>query len=270
MSQGLKRKRDDGGGYAGAAARDDRLRQIDAGIRKSSAQRIEILEPALVGEYARGQAPCTWHMARPHARPRLRFLAGEAPGAARIGNLGEPVLDHIPHALERGDRVRVEDCVESLRAGFRNLGRRWPAVRFPAVHPAIENEDVLGAHDSEHPPDPRGGEDPRAVVDDDRVVLADSHCAHGLGECLGRGQGVRQRARPIGDRVLVEEDRPGNVRGGVFGFRVAVLRRQIPGGIDYLDRRIIEALFKPIRRNDKAALVFVLTIHRRHSTGLLM
>ncbi len=53
---------------------------------------------------------------------------------------------------------------------------------------------------------------------------------------------MRKAARLVGDCVLVEEDRPGNVRGLVFGLWIAVLCRQVPGRINDLDRRIAETL----------------------------
>ena len=60
------------------------------------------------------------------------------------------------------------------------------ALGLPLGKAAIQHRDVRLAHQAERPPHPRGREEPRPVVDDDLMTVADAHRAHAADELLGR------------------------------------------------------------------------------------
>ena len=218
------------------------------------AKRVEVLEPAALGEGAGGRAFRARHVAGAHAGAWLGFLAGEAAGAARIGDLLRASRDDAAHLLEGGHGIGIEIGVEDGGGRFRQVGFEWPAFLLPAVDAAVHDEDVLRAHGAEQPPDTRRGEDAGPVMDDDRIRIRDAELADLGGEEIRRRHRVRQPAGLVADHVLVEEDGAGNVPFGIFGRAVAVLRGKIPGGVDDAELGRAELLFHPIRRDDELAL----------------
>ena len=58
----------------------------------------------------------------------------------------------------------------------------------------------------------------------------------------------------IDHRVLIEEDRAGNMAGVIFGPGEAVLGRQIPGGVDDREARPPEHFGKIAGTNEKGVL----------------
>src|SRR5690606_952902 len=77
---------------------------------------------------------------------------------------------------------------------------------FPAIESAIENIDVLHAHNAKHPPDTRCGKHTRSVIDHNGIVNGDSHSADMPGKKLRRWQCVRQTGVLVSDLVLIEEN----------------------------------------------------------------
>ncbi len=117
---------------------------------------------------------------------------------------------------------------------LRLLGGHRPPGRLPAVETAVEQIDLEHAHDAEHPPHTRRGKDARAVIDHDRVVRRNAHRADMAGEGFRIRQRVRQAELGIDHRILVEEDRAGNMRRLVFGraSRFCAGRYQEPSTIE--------------------------------------
>ncbi len=66
---------------------------------------------------------------------------------------------------------------------------------------------------------------------------------------------MRQAGRVVGNDILIEIDRARNVAGGIFLRAIAVLRGQIPRGVNDPEFRCAKLFLDPISIDDEAALV---------------
>jgi hypothetical protein len=155
---------------------------------KAAAQRLALLV-AVVGveELALRQAQRAGNMAGREPRPRLRFLAGKAGGAARIDDLmvAEP-------------RIWRTNCLSATQAPSSEAGemgvadlRLAPFHRapfgFPLLQAAVEDRDIMRAEALQHPPGAGRAVQRAVVVDDEAVAIAEAERLHRLANLCSGG-----------------------------------------------------------------------------------
>src|SRR6202521_6327850 len=144
-------------------------------------------------------------MSGAHARARLRGLAAEPLGGARVYDLRAMAAQGLPHVLERLDRLLVLARREPGGLAHHIAAFDRPAFGEPFRQAAVEDEHVLGAEHAKRPPHPRGREQADAVVDDDRRSIADAERAGRRRERLRARQHVRPDGTVVGDLLYGEE-----------------------------------------------------------------
>jgi len=172
-------------------------------------------------------------VAAAQARARLGRGAAEPLRRAGVHDLLAAQLHHrrdLRHVAHQAC-VAVRGEVAVARDGRDVLQRA--ALGAPFRQAAVEHGHVGMAEHPEHPPHPRGGEQPRAVIDHHAMPVADPHPPHPADEFLDRRQHVRQRRLGVGDLVDVEELRAGDVRPGIFRLRVAACVGHVPRGVEH-------------------------------------
>ncbi len=174
--------------------------------------------------------PGMWPERRPG--PRLRRLAAEPLGRARIDDLHAAVCERHAHVGQHGDGVDVHFGIECLRRSLGLAALDRPAFRLPFRQAAIEDVDFLRAEDAERPPHARRRVEADAVIDHDRIAIADAERADDFAELRGPRQHVRQVGGMIADRLDVEEHRAGNMAAAILGLRIALLRRHEVRAVD--------------------------------------
>ena len=234
--------------------------EVTTGLSRSMPAAVKLLaqfarpaaavRPSTAPWPARCARPACGRSARRRAAPDRCRRNGPAAAHRRSAPSPRPRRAHLDPASPRASIVEIG--VEDARRDpwSRSVGHR-PTRGLPAVDAAVEHEHFRRAHDAEHPPDARRREHARPVIDDDRVV-AEMPIEP---TCWAKTDGVRQRVRQLGARlhhlVLVEEHGARNVRRLVLGPRVALLRRQVPGGVDDRQARLVEGCPAASRRRQR-------------------
>ena len=116
-------------------------------------------------------------MAGAQSRPRLRRLAGEALGRARVDDLYAVVGERHAHVVKQRDGADIHLGGEFFRRALGVAFLQRPAFGFPFRQPAVEDVDFLRAEQPERPPHPRRRIEADAVIDDDGVAVADAERA---------------------------------------------------------------------------------------------
>src|SRR5690606_7273780 len=103
------------------------------------------------------------HVSGPDTGSRLRVCSRKSAGASRIDDLAFALFHHAAHFREADDLLLVEFGVEYARCYSGDVGCDGATVGLPAVKTTIQNIDLIDAHDAEHPPRPRSGEETRTI-----------------------------------------------------------------------------------------------------------
>jgi len=130
------------------------------------------------------------------------------------------------------------------------LSRRSSESKLDATG---QDKHLFRTHDAEQPPATRRRKDARTVIGDDAVILADAELADSIGKHIGRGHHMRETGGMIRDFVVIETHGTGNMPCRIFGICIAVVGRQVEGGVDDSQIRASELVFEPLGRNDETA-----------------
>ena len=194
------------------------------------------------------------HVAGAQARARLRLAAGKAPGRARVDHLRAAVVERDLHVGDHGHRAgvhrRLEWCAAARLTAPASSGR--PSA-FQAGMPPSRMNDIAWRR--------RYGRSTTPAAPNR------ARCRHRPRWCRSRRCRARRPPRrtdpapaacaadrsSVGDGVDVEEHRARNMRGEIFRLGVALLRRQIIGGVDDDDVRLAELAGEPFGGFEPAA-----------------
>src|SRR5207244_2639208 len=199
-SERVEPEREDGGGDARPARRDNGLAEIEP-------RRLELPPEGVVSQERAvrlGQL-IVWEVQAPgdvpgaKARARLGFGADEAPVRAGVEHLLAPLREIATNTREVADEAPAEARGEAARPRRRRARFDRPALGAPPREATIEDGDRVVAKGAEGPPHARGADDPARVVHDHAVAIADSQSPHAPGKFRGARQHVRERRTGVGD-----------------------------------------------------------------------
>ncbi len=125
----------------------------------------------------------------------------------------------------------------------RHLRRQLAPGRAPGREPAVEDRHLRVSEVVEHPPQAGGRRPADVVVGDDEMLRSDAQLAEARGQVGRAGEWMAAGAlRRREDRVVVDEDRAGDVAGLVLG-RAAIRLSEVPANVGDPDRivAVVEA-----------------------------
>jgi hypothetical protein len=190
-------------------------------------------------------------MAGREPRPRLRFLAGKAGGAARIHDLMVGGAEDLAHELLVRDRSAVERGGEMGVADLRLAPFHRAPFGFPFLQAAVEDRDIMRAEALQHPPGAGRAVQRRIVVDDEALPVAQPERLHPARELVLGRQHVRRRVRRVDDLVEVHEHGARDMLRLIFRARVAAVRGEEHGRVDRLQIGSAEFGGQPIGRDER-------------------
>ncbi len=253
VAEQMQPQREHAGADARAARGDDGPVQVDPAVLEGGPELAGLEDFARlgIGQLGVGEADAARDVAAPQARPGLRLRGVEPPPRPGVQHLRGPGPQVVPHPVQRAHQLRPEAGAEGAahRGGLSGLD--GPVLPPPFRESAREHRRVVVAEQPEHPPRPAGRHHAPRVVGDDAEAVSQAEGPGPGGEVPGARDHVGQVARRgVADLVDVEADGARNVRPAVVGVGVAVLRGQIPGGVDDRHLRIVQVLGQPFRGDE--------------------
>ena len=186
-------------------------------------------------------------MAAAHPGPRLGRRAGEASGGARIQHqfgLGRDIADQVADAPQPHRPIIGAKACRDRGGGLAGCG--WALLAHPFRQSAIQHGRVVMAVQAHEPPAARGRGQALLVVEHHTAGIADAHTAEEFRETAGGGDHVRQLGVLIGDLIDVKIPRARDMGGQELRLSVAVLIRQVFGGVEDDQVGLAEFPGKPV------------------------